>query len=86
MTKHEIKRRFVEHCPFPEGLGGEEINGIEVVMVDTYSAGLIHAYLHSKTGLDQSQYELLLEIWNDLNKIIDDIPAHGKHTSKRGMR
>jgi hypothetical protein len=47
-------------------------------MVDTYSAGLIHAYLHSKTGLDQSQYELLLEIWNDLSKIIDDIPAHGK--------
>lgn len=78
MTRDEIKRRFAENCPFPEGLGGEEINGVTVALVDTYSAGLIHSYIHSKKGLNQTQYALLVEIRHDLNKIIDDIPAHGK--------
>jgi hypothetical protein len=80
MTRDDIKRQYIdfEKVPFPIGLGGEEINGVEVVLVDTYAAGLIHSYAHSKTGLDQAQYDLLMEVWNDLNMIMDDLPEHGK--------
>ncbi len=41
MTRDDIKRQYIEFekVPFPIGLGGEEINGVEVVLVDTYAAG-----------------------------------------------
>ncbi len=80
MTRDDIKRQYIEfeNVPFPVGLGGKEINGVEVVMIDTYAAGLINSYAHSNTELSPSQYVLLMEVWNDLNMIMDDLPEYGK--------
>ncbi len=78
MSKEEIKFRFHRNIPFPEGLGGEEINGVELVLADADSAGLIDTFIRSKTGLDPVQYDLLLKVRNDLTKIIYGLPLHGK--------
>lgn len=78
MTKEEIKFRFHEYVPFPEGLGGEEINGVELVLADTDSAGLIDTFIRLKTGLDPVQYDSLLKVRNDLATIIHGLPPHGK--------
>jgi len=75
----EVKSRFDElsRMPFPKGLGGEEVNGVELVLVDAEAAGMVQTIIKTKT-ISPAQYEALLAVHHDLNKVISDLPTHGR--------
>lgn len=68
----ELKKMFFA-LPFPKGLAGEEIAGIDLVLLDSDCAGLIDKFLGRKGTrgkLDQKDYQLLKELKIELNIVI----------------
>ena len=64
----DIKSKFDEFksIPFPEGLAGEEIGGIDLVMLDADTAGLITTFVSSRGKLTASNFQLLKRLRNGL--------------------
>ena len=50
----EVERLWREYCaiPFPEGLAGQEVSGVEVAMVDTVASGCIDTFIARQGSLD----------------------------------
>lgn len=50
-----VQRLWDEHCdaPFPARLGGQEIAGVEMVMLDADIAGCVQTWLANKGQLDK---------------------------------
>jgi hypothetical protein len=80
----EIKSLFeeFERLSFPTGLGGVEINGVELVIADADAVGLIDRFIKSKGYLSLHQWQLLEELRNDMNNVIEYLPTDGKSFSK----
>ena len=60
----EIETKYREFCTlsFPKELAGEEVEGVEVVMLDTEIAGLIEKMISQKGNLSQDELNLLVEL------------------------
>lgn len=54
----ELWEKF-RHIPFPENLAGEEIKGIDIVLLDTETAGCIATFIARKGSLDKQRAEIL---------------------------
>jgi hypothetical protein len=59
--------------PFPVGLAGEEIEGIELVLLAADCSGLVDKFLGrkgTKGKLEQKDYQLLKELRKELSTVI----------------
>lgn len=65
--------RFKE-LPFPEGLAGEEIEGEDLVSLDTFSAGCISTFLGNKGKLDYERRNILKSCITGLQNVIPNLP------------
>lgn len=68
----ELKNAFFSQ-PFPMGLAGEEIEGIELVLLDDACSGLVDKFLGRKGingKLDKEDFQLLKELRMDLTTVI----------------
>jgi hypothetical protein len=63
-----IQNRWREHCaaPFPEEAVLEEICGICLVTLDSFSAGCIDAFLSNSGNLDKARLRVLESCSRDL--------------------
>lgn len=61
---------------FPEELSGEEVAGVDVQMLALDAIRLVD-YFTREAQLSEEQYEVLIEINNDLPKILDGL--QGEH-------
>jgi len=59
--------------PFPEKLAGEEIYEIDLVSLDTFTAGLIDKYISRKGELSKSDFELLDKFNLELKSITKEL-------------
>jgi hypothetical protein len=65
---------------FPKGLGGEEIGGIDLVMLDADIAGCVHTFLSAKRSLDARRLAILGLCYRDVSRVIPSIAiAHRPH-------
>ena len=68
-----IRKLWEEHksIKFPKGLGGEEINGIDLALLDADTAGCIDTFLKSSNQytLDVSRTAMLGLCYRDLSNV-----------------
>jgi len=67
--------------PFPEGLVGEEIEGIELVLLAADCFGLVDKFLGrkgTKGKLVQKDYQLLKELRKELSTVMPHLSSTGK--------
>jgi hypothetical protein len=72
MSLEEGRRLWDEHrrAPFPSRLRGEEIEGIDMVMLDADIAGCVDAWLGSRGRLDEQRRRWLQSCLDDLGRVL----------------
>jgi len=63
---------------FPDNLAGKEIEGEDLVSLDTYAAGCIVTYVGNKGSLDHERRNILKLCIKGLKKVIPKISNEGK--------
>ena len=68
---------------FPNGVAGTEINGIELVLLDSYCAGHVGKVLgyigqRKKGNLTPEEYSQLCELREDLNLVLPELNGISK--------
>ncbi len=56
--------------PFPPRLRGEEINGVDMVMVDADIAGCVQVWLGSSSNLDPGRIAVLRTCRDDVERVL----------------
>ena len=59
--------------PFPEGYGGEEVAGICVTSLDTFTAGCIDTFISSKGRLDNHRISMLVQSRKELAIVVKNL-------------
>ncbi|MCK4661890.1 MAG: hypothetical protein KAT68_03410 [Bacteroidales bacterium] len=78
MTTIEEKYKEFHNIPFPKGLSGEEILGIDLVMLDADSSGLLQKYIEYKGKLTKSDFELLERLNLELKSVTKELKGIGR--------
>ncbi|MDD2303264.1 MAG: hypothetical protein PHP53_01110 [Prolixibacteraceae bacterium] len=68
---------FLE-IPFPDNLSGEENNGIDLVLLDSDSAGLIDKFIHHDSQLDINDFNLLRQCCRELEIVEKELQGQQK--------
>jgi len=63
---------------YPEGFGGEEIDGIDLTELDSSIAGCVSTFISSGEKLDPERIKILKNCVSDLEKVIQKIRKEGK--------
>jgi hypothetical protein len=76
----EIEKSWNEFLekPFPEDCVGLEVEGIELVSLDTFSAGCIATFIANKGSLDAQQISILKDCLQELNKVVKHLNGDDK--------
>ncbi len=68
-----ITELCIEHsqAKFPEGYGGQDVNGVCVTSVDTYASGCISSYMkHERKSIDLERYQVLQKCKSELEEVL----------------
>lgn len=67
-----VRRLWREHAraEFPEGLTGEELAGVDLVMLDADIAGCVTTWLDSSGRLDDGRAALLRACLRDVSRVV----------------
>lgn len=70
----EIIQLYDQHLksPFPTGRG-DEISGVDLVLVDSYTAGLVDKYIHSRGNLGADDIRILNRCYSDLKTVVKEL-------------
>lgn len=72
---NDIKEKYQEfrNEPFPEGISGEEIHGIDLVMLDAGTAGLIEKFIGYNYKLTRADFDLLQRLSVELKTVTKEL-------------
>ena len=72
---NDIKEKYQEfrNEPFPEGIPGEEILVIDLVMLDADTAGLIEKFIGYNYKLTRTDYDLLKRLSTELKTVTKEL-------------
>ena len=59
--------------PFPDNLNGQEIIGIDLVLLDSDTAGLIDKFVSYKGQLNRKDFDILQQCYNDLRIVVREL-------------
>jgi hypothetical protein len=75
----EITQMWDQHMatPFPEGREGDEVLGVDLVLTDTYTAGVITKFIGSRgRNVTHDDIRILKECYSDLTTVVTELSAH----------
>jgi hypothetical protein len=82
VAENDVQRLWEEHqaTAFPERLGGREIAGVDMVLLDADVAGYVTAWLGTGS-LDDERRAMLVESLNDLDRVLPrlEFPAEREY-------
>ncbi|HYG37368.1 MAG TPA: hypothetical protein VD908_02060 [Cytophagales bacterium] len=72
---NDIKEKYQEFRsePFPEGVAGEEIHGIDLAMLDADTAGLIEKFIGYNYQLTRTDFDLLKRLSAELKTVTKEV-------------
>ncbi len=78
---NEIEKSWNEFLekPFPEDCVGLEVEGIELVSLDTYSAGCIDTFIANKGNLDAQRISTLKDCLREIDKVLKHLKGDAKN-------
>lgn len=65
--------------PFPRDVAGEEIDGIDLVSIETFLAGCISTFLGSAKTLDLERTRILKKCMEDLEQILPKLSTENQN-------
>jgi hypothetical protein len=68
---------------FPPDLRGEEVSGIDMVMLDADVAGCISTWLTNGGQLDAARREILAQSMSDLDRVVDQLRGDDERYYRR---
>ena len=76
----DIKTLYADflEIPFPDNLSGEEINGIDLVLLDSDTAGLIDKFIHHDSQLDSNDFNILRQCYRELESVEKELQGQQK--------
>lgn len=76
----DIKTLYIDflQIPFPDNLSGEEINGIDLVILDSDTAGLIDKFIHHDSQLYINDINLLRQCCRELELVEKELQGQQK--------
>ncbi|MEQ8241150.1 MAG: hypothetical protein RIA69_18190 [Cyclobacteriaceae bacterium] len=77
---NDIKEKYQEfrNEPFPEGITGEEIHGIDLVMLDADTAGLIEKFIGYNYKLTGTDFDLLKRLSVELKTVTKELDGQSR--------
>ena len=72
-----------ESAPFPSEIAGEEIEGEDLVSLDTFTAGCISNYLENQGDLDEATTNALTNCFNGLSLVLPHLSGEAKQYYSR---
>jgi hypothetical protein len=77
---NDIKEKYQEFRiePFPEGIAGEEIHGIDLVMLDADTAGLIEKFIGYNYKLTRTDFDLLKRLSVELKTVTKELEGQSR--------
>jgi hypothetical protein len=84
-TARSVARFWGEHVrsDFPARLRGEEVAGVDMVMLDGDIAGCVSTWLASASCLDERRWEILARCMTDLDRVLDQLAGDEEHYYRR---
>jgi hypothetical protein len=81
----QIQKLWQTHLavPFPEGIAGEVIDGVDLVLLDTFTAGCIHTYISNNGQLDSERIRILKKCLGELDLVIQKLDGLALDRYKR---
>lgn len=73
----KLSKEFLE-MPFPEGLRGEEIQGIELVLLDSDTNGFIDRFISNRGRLNRYEFKLLQVCIHELGIVTKELNGYGR--------
>ena len=77
---NDIKDKYQEFRskPFPEGIAGEEIHGIDLAMLDADTAGLIEKFIGYNFKLTSTDFDLLKRLSTELKAVTKELEGQAR--------
>lgn len=77
---NDIKEKYqnFRNEPFPEGIAGEEIHGIDLVMLDADTAGLIEKFIGYNYKLTRTDFDLLKRLSVELKTVTKELDGQSR--------
>jgi hypothetical protein len=76
----EIIHLYDQHLttPFPDRRGGETVLGVDLVLVDSDTAGLVDKYIHSRGHLSADDIRILNHCYSDLKTVVKELSGEDR--------
>lgn len=80
MRMTNIKTLYADFLkiPFPDNLSGEEINGVDLVLLDSDTAGLIDKFIRHDSQLDTNGFYILRQCCIELELVEKEVQGQQK--------
>ena len=80
MTMKEIQELWRQHqaAPSPEGISGDEIEGWDLVCLDSFAAGCISTFVGSSGRLDSDQIECLIGCRESMSNVLPKLTGEAQ--------
>ncbi len=84
----EVKLLWDEHrsAPFPDAVAGEEIAGVDMVMLDADIAGCVSTWLGDQGRLDEGRKAVLAKRLDDLGSVVPLLQDEGEREYYERLR
>ncbi|HXH71825.1 MAG TPA: hypothetical protein VNI58_03310 [Mariprofundaceae bacterium] len=67
------------NAPFPRELGGEEIDGVELVLLDADAAAVVSTFIGKSGKISEQQIQLLEGYVKDASQVLPKLNGEGMH-------
>ena len=72
-----------EQAPFPAECRGKEIEGEDLVLLDSYTAGCVSTFIGPAGKLDRERHECLIGCRDGLTKVVPALAGNAKEYYER---
>ena len=87
-SRQDVAPRWERHLErsFPPRLRGEEIEGVDMVLLDADTAGCVETWLNSSSDLDTMRMGALRACLDDLDRVLPQLSDPGEANYYAGLR
>ena len=78
MNEIQLLWKAHEYAPFPPGISGLEIEGEDLVSLDTYTSGCISSFCGTGGRLDEGRIKTLTECHASLTKVLPMLTGYAR--------
>jgi len=87
-VRDEVRQLWQQHLdrPFPPRVRGEEVDGVDMVMLDADIAGCVDTWLGSSSDLDAARIGILRACFDDVDRVLPNLSDPSENAYYSALR